>query len=104
MGSKGLPGKNIKKLDDKPLINYSVDFARNFADDNDICISTDSESVIKCVNEIGLEVPFLRPSKLSTDSASTYDVIVHALITTKRLIETMNWLYYCSLLLHSEKQ
>ena len=79
MGSKGLPGKNIKKLDDKPLINYSVDFARNFADDDDICISTDSESVIKCVNEIGLDVPFLRPSKLSTDLASTYDVIVHAL-------------------------
>ena len=58
-GSKGLPKKNIKILDGKPLINHAVDFARNFTDDANICISTDCDEIIKCVEKNNLKVHIL---------------------------------------------
>lgn len=78
-GSKGLPKKNIKILDGKPLINHTVEFARNFTDDANICISTDCDEIINCVNDINLKIEFKRPDNLSTDSAATIDVIIHAI-------------------------
>ena len=78
-GSKGLPGKNIKKLAGKPLICYSIDIARQVADDEDICVSTDSAEIIEVVENYGLKVPFVRPTELSTDESTTNDVLRHAL-------------------------
>ncbi|MDA7779591.1 acylneuraminate cytidylyltransferase family protein, partial [Flavobacteriaceae bacterium] len=78
-GSKGLPGKNIKELNGKALINHSVDFARNFTDDNNICVSTDSNEIIECVENNNLKVHFKRPSELASDTASTIEVIKHAI-------------------------
>lgn len=78
-GSKGVPGKNIKKLGGKPLIHYTVEAAREVFDDRDILVSTDSEEIRNEVMETGLDVPFLRPASLSTDEASTYEVLLHAL-------------------------
>jgi CMP-N,N'-diacetyllegionaminic acid synthase len=78
-GSKGLPGKNIKLLKGKPLLWYTIDFARQFTSDLNICLSTDSDEIISVANEKGLKVPFKRPDFLSTDSSSSYDVIMHAL-------------------------
>lgn len=77
-GSKGLPGKNIKPLCGKPLIAYSIDIARAFTDDENICVSTDSEEIKRVVEEYGLKVPFLRPEYLATDTATSNDVLVHA--------------------------
>lgn len=77
-GSKGLPGKNIKNLCGKPLIAYSIDVARAFTDDENICISTDSEEIKQVVEKYGLKVPFLRPDYLATDTATSNDVLVHA--------------------------
>lgn len=77
-GSKGLPGKNIKKLCGKPLIAYSIDVARAFTDDENICVTTDSEKIIKVVEDYGLKVPFVRPAYLATDTATSNDVLVHA--------------------------
>ena len=78
-GSKGLPGKNIKPLKGKPLLWYSIDFARQFVTDNNICLSTDCDEIISCASMIGLNVPFKRPSKLANDDSSSYDVILHAI-------------------------
>jgi CMP-N,N'-diacetyllegionaminic acid synthase len=78
-GSKGLPGKNIKELNGKALINHSVDFARNFTDDNNICVSTDSNEIIECVENNNLKVHFKRPSELASDTASTIEVVKHAI-------------------------
>jgi CMP-N,N'-diacetyllegionaminic acid synthase len=78
-GSKGLPGKNIKELNGKALINHTVDFARNFTDDTNICVSTDSNEIIKCVENNGLKIHFRRPTALASDTASTIDVINHTL-------------------------
>lgn len=77
-GSKGIPGKNIKLFDNKPLIYYSIELARLFASDQDICVSTDSEEIAACVRNAGLEVPFLRPPELASDSAGTHEVLQHA--------------------------
>lgn len=78
-GSKGIPGKNIRPLGGKPLICHSIDHARQFADDADICLSTDSEEIAGVAREYGLEVPFIRPAELATDTAGSYGVILHAL-------------------------
>ena len=78
-GSKGLPGKNIKQLAGKPLINYSIDIARQFVLDADICVSTDDEEIAKTVQDYGLEIPFMRPSALATDHANHHEVILHAI-------------------------
>ena len=78
-GSKGIPHKNIKPLAGKPLIYYTIDVARNFATDEDICVSTDDVEIINCVENYGLRVPFVRPAELSTDTAGTYEVLLHAL-------------------------
>lgn len=80
-GSKGLPGKNTKILGNKPLIVHTIDFAlQNIDIKNDIlCISTDDDDVIKIAFDLGINLPFKRPSELATDEATTYDVIMHAL-------------------------
>lgn len=79
-GSKGIPGKNIKPFAGKPLICRSIDHARAAgAKDEDICVSTDSETIRRIVEDYGLRVPFLRPASLATDTAGSYEVIMHAL-------------------------
>ena len=78
-GSKGIPHKNIKLLNGKPLIHYTIDEAREIVDDDDICVSTDNPEIIKCVEDYGLVVPFVRPKELATDTAGTYEVLLHAL-------------------------
>jgi len=84
-GSKGLPGKNIKNLCGKPLIAYSIDVARAFADDEHICVSTDSEEIKQVVEDYGLKVPFLGPDYLATDTAGSDDVLIHAVNFFKML-------------------
>ena len=77
-GSKGLPGKNIKMLCGKPLIAYSIDVARAITSDNNICVSTDDQRIIDVVETYGLKVPFVRPAEYATDTATTNDVLLHA--------------------------
>lgn len=78
-GSKGIPNKNIKLLDGKPLIHYTIEAAREVFEDADICVSTDSQEIKSVAEQTGLYVPFLRPEHLATDNAGTYDVLCHAL-------------------------
>lgn len=78
-GSKGIPGKNIRRLGGKPLIQYSIEMARKFVCDSQIIVSTDSDSIIDVVENLGLSVPFRRPETLATDKAGSFEVIKHAL-------------------------
>lgn len=81
-GSKGVPRKNIKLLGDKPLIEYTFDFANRIADYSKdlICLSTDDTDVIEIAKKHErIQVPFIRPEELSSDSASSFEVITHAL-------------------------
>ena len=76
-GSKGLPGKNIKELDGKPLINYTVDAAKEIFDTPQIIVSTDDASIAKIAQANGANIPFLRPKELAQDDSSTREVILH---------------------------
>jgi CMP-N,N'-diacetyllegionaminic acid synthase len=78
-GSKGIPGKNIKVLAGKPLIQYTIDAARTLFPDDIIIVSTDDFEIKNIVEQTGLKVPFLRPAELATDTAGTYEVLLHAL-------------------------
>jgi N-acylneuraminate cytidylyltransferase len=79
-GSKGLPGKNTKLLGEKALVQYSIEFAlQNLRVQDELCITTDDEDVVAIAEKMGISIPFRRPEKLATDTASSYDVIQHAL-------------------------
>lgn len=78
-GSKAVPRKNIKLLEGKPLIQYTIEAARSVFHDENICVSTDDLEIKAIVESFGLAVPFLRPAKLAVDSAGTYEVLIHAL-------------------------
>ena len=82
-GSKGIKNKNIKLLNGKPLIDYSIDFALNFFEQKNICVSTDSDNIIELAAK-KIVIPFKRPEALSNDLASTNDVINHAIDYYKR--------------------
>lgn len=77
-GSKGIPHKNIKPLGGKPLIYYSIDVARQFTSDENICVTTDDAEIISVVEQHGLKVPFVRPAELATDTCGSSEVIQHA--------------------------
>src|SRR5690554_4857934 len=78
-GSKGIPRKNIKELNGKPLINYTIEVARKLFKDEEICISTDDLKIKEVVESTGLKVPFIRPFELATDQSTTREVLLHAI-------------------------
>lgn len=78
-GSKGVPRKNIKLLNGKPLIQYTIEAARGVFSDEHICVSTDEEEIKSVVEELGLTVPFIRPEHMASDTAGTYEVLLHAI-------------------------
>ena len=77
-GSKRLPGKNIRPLNGKPLIHYTIEAAREVFDDSIICVSTDDVEIKRVAEQTGLKVPFLRPKALATDTADSRSVLLHA--------------------------
>lgn len=78
-GSRGIPGKNIKPFLGVPLIHYTIRIARSIFEDQDICVTTDSNLIKESVENIGLQVPFRRPNHLATDVVGTYEVLMHAI-------------------------
>jgi len=78
-GSKGIPNKNIKQLNGKPLIHYTIEAALECFPKEVIMVSTDSEEIKKCAEQLAISVPFLRPEHLATDKATSYDVVLHAM-------------------------
>lgn len=84
-GSKGIKDKNIRELNGKPLIAYTIEVARESNLFEDIVVSTDSEKYAKISKEYGAVVPFLREEKLSSDTASSLDVILDVLEKMEKL-------------------
>lgn len=78
-GSKGLPEKNIKKLMGKPLIGWTLDSAKKCEYIDEIFVSTDSSEIAEVCKKFGIVVPFLRPSELASDTASSVDVVQHVI-------------------------
>ena len=78
-GSKRLPRKNIKQLGDKPLIAWSINAALESRYIDRVIVSTDCHEISNTAKKFGADVPFLRPSELSGDTAGSNSVIFHAL-------------------------
>ena len=72
-GYKGLPGKNIKELNGKPLIAYSIEAAVNAKFIDKVIVSTDCDEIAKIALEYGADVPFMRPSHLAEDTSLAID-------------------------------
>jgi CMP-N,N'-diacetyllegionaminic acid synthase len=77
-GSKGIPRKNITIINGKPLIQYTIDEAKNSKYLDRIIVSTDDKEIAEVAEKCGAEVPFLRPKELATDNAKTIDALIHA--------------------------
>ncbi len=78
-GSKGLPDKNIKELNGKPLLAYSIEAAINSKCFDIVMVSTDSEKYAQIALEYGAEVPFMRSEETASDTASSWDVVEEVL-------------------------
>ena len=77
-GSKGVPGKNIKVICGKPLIVWTIESALQSALLDKVVVTTDSEEIAEIARNAGAEIR-MRPKELATDTASTQDVMLHAL-------------------------
>lgn len=78
-GSKGLPGKNIRLLDGKPLIAWSIEHALAVKLIDRVIVSTDSDEIAAVAIEYGAEVPFMRPPELACDNSPEWFAWQHAL-------------------------
>lgn len=78
-GSKGIPGKNIKPLGGKPLLQYTLETAQESLFLNRVILSSDDPEIIAVAKTLGLEVPFVRPAHLATDYSGSLEVVEHAL-------------------------
>lgn len=76
-GSTGLPGKNIKPLNGKPLIAWTIEQALASDHIDRVFVSTDDADIARVAREFGAEVPFMRPAELATSSAPKVPVIQH---------------------------
>lgn len=78
-GSKGLPGKNVRMLQGRPLLAYTADAARASGVIDRLVLTTDSEQIAEIGRAVGLETPFLRPARLAQDDTPMLPVIQHAI-------------------------
>lgn len=78
-GSKGLPGKNIKNLAGKPLLQWTVEAAKRSCHIDHVVLSSEDAEIINCARDCGCETPFVRPASLAQDNSSVIDVIEHAI-------------------------
>jgi CMP-N,N'-diacetyllegionaminic acid synthase len=80
-GSKGVPGKNIRPLAGRPLLEYTARAARDSGVLDRVVLSTDSPEIAAAGRQAGLEVPFLRPAHLAADDTPMLPVLRHAVDT-----------------------
>lgn len=78
-GSKGVPGKNIKLLNGKPLLQYTAEIALESQYLTAVILSSDDTQIVKVAKSLGIQVPFLRPQELALDTTPTIDTIIQAL-------------------------
>ena len=78
-GSKGIPRKNIKLFNNKPLIYWSIKTALESAYIDKVVVSTDDEEIADIARSLSAEVPFFRPRELSEDNSLGIDTVLHAL-------------------------
>lgn len=78
-GSKGLPGKNIRLLNDLPLIAWPINAARQSKYIDRVVVTTDDEDIARIALQYGAEVPFMRPAEFAQDTSPSSEAIIHAI-------------------------
>lgn len=78
-GSKGVPNKNIKLLNGKPLLEYTAEIAVQSKLLSEVMVSTEDEKIAAVAKSMGVKIPFERPIELAQDNTPTLDVIIHTL-------------------------
>jgi N-acylneuraminate cytidylyltransferase/CMP-N,N'-diacetyllegionaminic acid synthase len=89
-GSKGLPGKNIKSFQGKPMIEHSIAMAKKSSLVEDVFVSTDCEEIVKVAKQAGAKVPFLRPTELASDTSLAIDAYLHFIHYYQTNIKKLN--------------
>ena len=84
-GSKGVPGKNIKILGDRPLIAHTIDVARATPGVDAVIVSTDDPAIADVARRYGADVPFMRPADLAGDTSSEWLAWRHAIEAVRTL-------------------
>ena len=79
-GSKGIPDKNIRLYKNKPLLQHSIEQAKQskYFSNMRLIVSTDSQKYLNIAEKLGVKVPFLRPDNISDDLSTDYQYIKHA--------------------------
>ena len=78
-GSKRIPHKNIKEFCGKPIIEYSIEAAKQSGIFDTVMVSTDDNKIAEIAKNAGAEVPFMRSEETSNDYATTADVLMEVL-------------------------
>lgn len=91
-GSKGVPGKNLRLLGDKPLIAWTIEQARRCPWIDRLIVSTDDPAIADTAVRWGGEVPFLRPAQLATDDTKMVEVVFHALDWCRQNDRPYEWI------------
>lgn len=78
-GSKGIPNKNILKINNKHLIGHTIELSLKNKQIDHTLVSTDSSKIKKISERYGVKIPFLRPKKLSHDTSNVYDAVIYSL-------------------------
>ena len=78
-GSKGIKNKNIVNLNGKPLIGWTIEFAKKIPLIDKLIVSTDSKNIAEIAAKYMVNVPFVRPKYISKDNSSSVDVVMHAI-------------------------
>ena len=77
-GSKGIAHKNLRRVGGRPLLAFTADAVRDSQRLTRAIVSTDDPAIASAAEALGLEVPFLRPADLASDSAPMMPVLQHA--------------------------
>ena len=85
-GSKGLPGKNIKKINGKPLIAWSIDSGLKSKYIDKVIVSSDSDEILDISKKYGADI-IKRPSILANDTASSFDAVKHTIENIKDVLD-----------------
>lgn len=86
-GSKGIPNKNLIKINNKPLLYFTIKQALNSKIFDEVIVSTDSQKIANLSNSYGAKCWFIRPKYLSDDNSAKIPAIRHALLKSEKYFD-----------------
>ena len=91
-GSKGVPGKNIRPICGKPLIQHTIEHARASGVFDAVAVSSDSDEILSVAKDVGVDVLVERPNEMATDQAGKIPAIRHcAAVAEQELGKTFDY-------------